>query len=138
MKSLHTRDFQALRRQAQPQHGGPFRGRLRDRYEDPLTHRATAEHIARLADTASEHRFHDVDRAGAEVERLVVDDSVTFASVWPIRYIARRGGTLQAARIDANVRRSVCGVMWQPPGEGFLGIEVGETDLKPRARPLTA
>jgi hypothetical protein len=29
-----------------------------------------------------------------------------------MRYIARRGGTSQTARIDANVRRSVCGVMW--------------------------
>jgi hypothetical protein len=32
--------------------------------------------------------------------------------VWPNRYIARLGGTPTSARIDANVRRSVCGVMW--------------------------
>jgi hypothetical protein len=37
---------------------------------------------------------------------------VSVGSVWPSRYIARRGGTPTSARIEANVRRSVCGVMW--------------------------
>jgi hypothetical protein len=36
---------------------------------------------------------------------------VSVGSVWPSRYIARLGGTPTSARIDANVRRSVCGVI---------------------------
>ena len=37
-------------------------------------------------------------------------DSVSLGSVCPSRYMARRGLTSHSARIDAKVRRSVCGV----------------------------
>jgi hypothetical protein len=68
MKPLHAGDFQALRRQARAERGGFFRGRLRIRYVNRLSHRATAEHLARLAGPASEYRFEPVCRTGADVE----------------------------------------------------------------------
>jgi catechol 2,3-dioxygenase-like lactoylglutathione lyase family enzyme len=47
---------------------------------------------------------------------------VSVGSVWPSRYIARRGGTLQAARIDANVEEvERAGGQLVEPGEHAAG-----------------
>jgi hypothetical protein len=63
------------------------------------------------------------DRALTHVENLLVDgERVSVGSVWPMRYSARRGGTSQTARIDANVRRSVCGVMCATGGRPSASI----------------
>ena len=56
--------------------------------------------------------------------------SVSVGSVWPMRYIARRHETSQTARVDANVRRRVCGVIWA------IGWECLRSMLSPRLAAL--
>jgi hypothetical protein len=68
-------------------------------------------HRASFRERASEHRFEGLDGARAHVEDLLVDAHRELRVGVPIRYIARRGGTSQAARIEANVRRRVWDVM---------------------------
>jgi hypothetical protein len=68
------------------------------------------EDRAGLVAGASHELFEQLTVAVAELERLDVDPIVMRASVWPSSATARRVSTRQTPRIEAKVRRSVCGV----------------------------
>ena len=66
--------------------------------------------------------------------------NVSDGSVCPIRYTARLGGRSQTARIEANVRRSECGVTWpirSRPSDSRTSLARSSIGARIRARMLS-